>query len=248
MDLGLTGRRAAVAASSTGLGFASAAALAAEGVHVAICGRDKERIAAAAERIGHGAVAIVEDVSTSEGGSRFVQQASEVLGGSPDILIANCGGPPPGTFETTALSSYLPALEQNLLSSVAMCTEAIPPMRAKGWGRVIAITSVAVRQPQGHLILSNTARTGLTGFLKTVAREIAADGVTVNSVLPGGIETDRITALYGGADGLVHKIPAGKLGRPQDFGAIVTFLCSEQASYITGTALAIDGGGDAGLL
>jgi 3-oxoacyl-[acyl-carrier protein] reductase len=248
VDLGLSGRRAAVAASSTGLGYAAAAALAAEGVHVAVCGRDKDRISAAAERIGHGTVPIVQDVSTAAGGARFAKQAAEALGGSLDILVANCGGPPSGDFEQTDVSAYLPAIEQNMLSSIAMCKEAIPPMRQQEWGRVIAITSLAVRQPQPHLVLSNTARTGLTGFLKTVAREIAADGVTVNSVLPGGVATDRIDALYGGPSGLVHKIPAGRLGKPDDFGAIVAFLCSEQAAHITGSALAVDGGGDAALV
>lgn len=248
MDLGISGKRAAVAAASSGLGFATAAALAAEGCRVAICGRDEQRITEAAARIGAGVTALVEDVSTAEGGSRFAERAAEALGGPIDILVANCGGPPAGTFETTSLEAYLPAIEQNMMSAIGMCSTAIPAMRQQGWGRVVAITSLAVRQPQPHLILSNTARTGLTGFLKTVAREIAADGVTVNSVLPGGVDTDRIGVLYGGAQGLVHKIPAGRLGRPQDFGAIVSFLCSEQAAHISGSAIAVDGAADAALV
>jgi len=250
MDLGLSGRRAAVAAASAGLGYASAAALAAEGVTVAICGRDRGRITAAAAAIGPNAVPLVCDVGTSRGGSAFVAQAQEAVG-PLDILVTNAGGPPAGTFASTPLESYGPALELNLLSVVAMCSAAVPGMQERGWGRVVAITSISVRQPIPTLILSNTARAGVTGFLKTLAREVARDGVTVNSAQPGLHATDRVRQLYGdpaAAGAATAGIPTGTIGDPADFGAVVAFLCSLQARYITGAHLQVDGGAYGGLL
>lgn len=250
MELGITGRRAAVAAGSAGLGLATAAALAGEGVHVAICGRDRERVEQAARQIGGECVPLVCDVGTADGGANFVAAAREALGGTIDILVTNAGGPPAGTFASTPLESYPSALELNLLSVVGMCKTAVPDMQAQRWGRVVAITSVSVRQPIANLILSNTARAGVTGFLKTLAREVAGDGVTVNSVQPGFHATDRITALNGGAmpDAGALGIPAGTLGDPADFGRIVAFLCSEHARFVTGSHLPVDGGSYAGLL
>jgi 3-oxoacyl-[acyl-carrier protein] reductase len=243
MDLGIAGRTAAVAAGSAGLGLASARALAADGVRVAICGRDQARLDGAIGTLpGEGHVALVADVSTPEGAAAFVHAAADALGAAPDILVTNAGGPPPGTFESTPLDAYQPALALNLLSVVAMCQEAVPAMRAQGWGRVVAITSVAVKQPIATLILSNTARAGATGFLKTLASEVAADGVTVNSVLPGLHATDRLTKLHGGT------LPRGPVGDPSDFGAVVAFLCSEPARFVTGTAIQVDGGSYPGLL
>lgn len=248
MDLGIAGRRAAVAGASGGLGLASAKALAAAGVHVAICGRDVERITAAAAAVGNGCVPIVQDVSSAAGGEQFIAAAREALGGI-DILIANAGGPPPGTFTSTPVDLYQTALDLNLLSVVGMCKAAIPDMQARHWGRVLAITSVAVRQPIGPLILSNTARAGVTGFLKTVAREVAVDGVTVNTLQPGIHATDRMTQLYGGApDATALGIPAGVVGDPDDFGHVAAFLCSEHAKFITGAQLQVDGGTYGGLL
>jgi 3-oxoacyl-[acyl-carrier protein] reductase len=246
VDLGLDGRTAAVAAASAGLGFASAAALAAEGVRVAICGRDRARIDAAAAQIGH-AIGLVADVSSPAGATGFVAAATEALG-HVDILVTNAGGPPAGTFASTDLEAYGPALDLNLMSVVAMCKAAVDPMRARHWGRVVAITSISVRQPIGTLILSNTARAGATAFLKTLAREVAADGVTVNSVQPGLHATDRLKQLHGGdTAGAARGIPAGVVGDPADFGAIVAFLCSEHASFVTGAAVPVDGGAYAGL-
>jgi 3-oxoacyl-[acyl-carrier protein] reductase len=241
METGLAGRRAAVAAASQGLGFASAAALAAEG------GRSKDRIEAAAARIGDAAVPLVADVSTPDGAARFVAEAREALGGL-DVLVTNAGGPPPGTFATTPLENYTPALALNLLSVVAMCQEAVPGMQAQRFGRIVAITSISVRQPIPNLILSNTARSGVTGFLKTLAREVAGDGVTVNSVQPGTHATQRIRDVYGDLDDTAAGIPAGEVGRPEDFGAVVAFLCSDSARFITGAAIPVDGGAYAGLL
>lgn len=248
MDLGIAGKRAAVAAASGGLGYATAAALVDEGVKVTICGRDRGRIDAAAQKLGPNAVGLVADVSNAVGAGAFVGASVEALGGV-DILITNAGGPPPGNFASTPLDAFPGALDLNLMSVVAMCYAAVPAMRERKWGRVIAITSIAVRQPIPQLILSNTARAGATGFLKTLAREIAADGVTVNSVLPGLHATDRVQQLYGTNSGQAGQgIPAGVLGDPGDFGQSVAYLCSEQARYITGVALQIDGGAYAALL
>jgi 3-oxoacyl-[acyl-carrier protein] reductase len=247
MDLGISGRRAAVAAASKGLGFSVARALADEGVRVAICGRRADAIEAAAARIGSAAVAIVADVSSTAGASGFVRDARAALGGV-DILVANAGGPPPGNFASVTVGQYLDAFELNCRSTIAMCYEAVPEMRAQHWGRVVAITSIAVRQPIPNLILSNTARAGVTGFLKTLAREVAADGVTANSLLPGLHDTERIAALHSGGGDPAGGIPAGVIGDPMDFGRVAAFLCSEHARYITGTAVAVDGGADAALI
>jgi 3-oxoacyl-[acyl-carrier protein] reductase len=155
--------------------------------------------------------------------------------------VANGGGPPPGNFASTDLSLYTTAFEQNCLAVIAMCREAVPAMQAQGWGRVLAITSVSVRQPIPTLILSNTARAGVTGFLKTLAREVAADGVTVNTIQPGSHDTERIRALRGNAGG------GDRIGDPDDFGKIAAFLCSEPAKFLTGAGVHVDGGAYAGL-
>lgn len=251
MDLGIGGRRAAVAASSAGLGFEAARALAAEGVQVAISGRDPARLAAAEERLraeGADVVALEADVSTPEGADEFVRGATAALGGV-DILVANAGGPPPGTFASTTIEAYRQALDLNLLSTVAMCRAAVPPMQAAGWGRVVAITSIGARQPIGRLMASSTARAGVTGFLKVLATEVAPDGITVNSAQPGVHTTDRLASMaVEDLDGLRADIPIGRLGDPADFGAVVAFLCSEQAGFVTGTGLLVDGGAARGLL
>ena len=247
MDLGIAGKRAAVAAASKGLGLGVARALAAEGVRVAICSRSRDAVDAAVAEIGGDAVGLVADVSTVAGATGFVRDAEAALGGI-DILVPNAGGPPPGDFAHTTVDQYLDAFEMNCRGAIAMCYEAVPAMRERKWGRVCAITSIAVRQPIATLILSNTARAGLTGFLKTLAREVAADGVTVNSVLPGLHATDRVTALHAGGGDPAAGIPAGKIGDPADFGRIAAFVCSEPASYLTGAAIQVDGGAYGALL
>ena len=247
MDLGIAGRRAAVAAASKGLGFAVAQALVAEGVQVAICGRHADTIEAAAATLGGETVPFVADVSSVAGATAFVAAARASLGGI-DILVANAGGPPPGTFASVTVDQYLEAFELNCRSTIAMCYEAVPAMREQQWGRVVAITSIAVRQPIPTLILSNTARAGVTGFLKTLAREVAADGVTVNSLLPGLHATERVAQLHAGAGDPAAGIPAGVIGDPADFGQFAAFLCSEPARYVTGTATTVDGGAYAALL
>jgi len=250
MDLGIAGRRAAVAGASAGLGFSTAQALADAGCHVAICGRHADRVNAAAARIGNGCIGLVVDVGDLAGGIAFVEAAIEALGGV-DILVPNAGGPPPGTFASTPADAYAAALDLNLLSVVGMCKTAVPLMQERQWGRVCAITSVSVRQPIPNIILSNTSRAGTTGFLKTLAREVAADGVTVNTAQPGYHATDRVKGLFpAGQTPDVSKlgIPAGVVGQPDDFGKVVAFLCSEPAKFITGAQVPIDGGSYAGLL
>jgi 3-oxoacyl-[acyl-carrier protein] reductase len=251
MELGLSGRRAAVAAASAGLGLASARSLAREGAVVAICGRDADRLEGAASLIrseGGQVEVVVADVGSPEGAAGFVDRAAAALGGEVEILVTNAGGPPRGTFASTALEDYRFAIELNLLSTVAMCQQAVPAMQSAGWGRVVAITSIGARQPIGTLAASTTARTGVTGFLKVLASEVAADGVTVNSAQPGVHDTDRLLSL-GAADraALTDDIPAGRLGDAADFGEVVAFLCSEQARFITGTSILVDGGATRGI-
>jgi 3-oxoacyl-[acyl-carrier protein] reductase len=249
MDLGISGKRAAVAAASQGLGFGTAQALVAAGVRVAICSRRRDAVDAAAAELGGDTVGLVADVSSPAGASEFVEAARDALGGV-DILVANAGGPPPATFETATIDQYATAFDLNCRSTIAMCQEAVPAMRSQQWGRVVAITSIAVRQPIASLILSNTARAGVTGFLKTLAREVAGDGVTVNSLQPGLHATERLTGLNDGAalDGLASGIPVGFLGSADDFGAVAAFLCSQHARFITGAAIPVDGGADMALM
>ncbi|REJ81228.1 MAG: SDR family NAD(P)-dependent oxidoreductase [Acidobacteria bacterium] len=252
MDLGIAGKCAAVAASSTGLGYGCAAALLAEGVSVAICSRSRERIDAAVEKLtpnapsGARVVGIEADVSSEQGAHSFVRQAIEALG-QVDILVANAGGPPPGSPSETALDAYRAALDLNLLSTIAMAQAAVGGMRERGWGRIVAITSVGARQPIGYLAASSVARAGVTSFVKTLATEVAADGVTVNSAQPGLHATDRVTQL-GSADRMAQSVPAKKLGSAEDFGRAVAFLCSQPAQFITGTSLLLDGGQYPGLV
>lgn len=248
MDLGIAGRRAAVAAASAGLGLGAARALSAEGARVAICGRDRARIDTAAAALEGEVVPLVADMSSAEGGRRFVEEAEAALGGI-DILVCNAGGPPPGNFASTTREAYEEALALNMLSSIEMCRAAVPGMQERGWGRVIAITSLGVRQPYAQLIASVSARAGLTGFLKVLAREVIKDGVTVNSLQPGFHDTERVRALTGGdPSSFASQQPAGTIGDADDFGAIAAFLCSEQAKFLTGCGIHVDGGAHTALL
>jgi 3-oxoacyl-[acyl-carrier protein] reductase len=246
MDLGIIGKRAAVAASSSGLGRACAQALVAEGVEVVMCSRDRDRIFRAAREVGGSPV--VADLSTREGATAFIAEATGLLGGL-DILVINVGGSPAGTALGTSLDLYPEAFEQHVTAPIAMCQAAVPSMCEQGWGRVVAITSIAVRQPIPSLTLSNSTRTGLTGYLKTLALEVASTGVTVNSVQPGYHGTARLTEWAGDRlDALVKLVPAAKIGDPAGLGAAVAFLCSEAAGFITGVGLPIDGGENRSLL
>ena len=246
MDLQLIGKRALVTGASSGLGLACAKALIAEGATVTLVARGAERLEKARASLGPRAHALAADLSTPADIDRMVREAEALMGGI-EILVANAGGPPPGSFESTAVEAYPAALQLSLISTVAMCKATVPAMRERGWGCVVAITSIAVREPIAQLILSNTARAGLTGFLKTLATEVAADGVTVNSVQPGLHATDRLREVFGDTDKLASGLPVRKLGDPEDFGRIVAFLCSPTACFITGSAIPVDGGSSRGL-
>jgi len=246
MDLGISGKKAAVAAASTGLGYGCAEALIAEGVQVTICSRHQDRVDEAVATLGGDTIGLVADLSTPEGAAKFVEDSIVALG-SIDILVANAGGPPPGTFASTTIDGYREALDLNLLSTIAMCQAAVPAMQERGWGRVVAITSIGARQPIGSLAASSTARAAVTSFLKVLATEVAGDGVTVNSAQPGIHATDRIKHL-GNTDAIATRIPVGDLGSAADFGKAVAFLASQPARFITGTSLLLDGGAYPGLI
>ncbi|MGH1503502.1 MAG: SDR family oxidoreductase [Acidimicrobiales bacterium] len=251
MDLGLTGRTALVTGASSGLGLASARSLAAEGVAVVMASRSADALDAAVASVADDATgarptAIPADLAEPSSIAALVDAAVAEVG-PLDIVIANAGGPPAGGFADTSLDAYGPALQLNLLASIDLCQRTIPAMRERGWGRVVAITSMTVRQPSPTLILSNTARTGLTSFLKTTALEVAADGVTVNSVLPGLHATPRLEHLGATPEQLAASVPMPEIGRAADFGDVVAFVCSDQARYITGATIPVDGGQVVGL-
>ena len=236
MDLGLSDRRALVTAASKGLGRACAAALAAEGARVFISSRDAVAIEATGKAI-KAAGWTAADVSTEGEPESLVDLAVQKLGGL-DILVVNAGGPPPGTFQSTPLESWEPAFHLTLMSAVRLVKAALPALKRSGQGRVVFITSISVRQPIPNLILSNSLRAGVTALAKTLARELAPDGITVNCLAPDGILTDRIRELKLSA----ANSPMGRFGDPSEFAAACAFLCSKQAGYITGQMLGVDGG------
>lgn len=240
MDLGISGRVALVTGASKGLGFGIAQALAREGATVAIASRSREQIDAAAATIG--AHAFVHDASDVHNVPALVRQVSEELG-PIDILVANSGGPPasPDAFSFT-LAQWRAAYELLLLGAVALIEAALPTMREQKWGRVLSLSSSVVREPSRVLVLSAAHRAGLLAAMKTFASQVAADGVTVNTLLPGVIATDRARELGADSPDRVAQIPAGRLGTVEEFAAAAAFLCSEPAAYITGTTLLVDGG------
>jgi 3-oxoacyl-[acyl-carrier protein] reductase len=247
MDIGLTGKRAAVAAATQGLGFGVAQALANEGVTVAICGRSQEKVDAAVAQLGPDAIGIVADVNTPDGAVAFVHSAMAQVGGL-DILVTNTGGPPPGRAAEMDVHAYETAFASLCSSAIAMCDAVLPEMRGQGWGRIVAITSTSVREPIATLALSNVARSAYTSYLKSLSGDVASAGITVNSVQPGLHATQRIADLHSGnVDDVARSTPTGHLGDPIDFGAVVAFLCSEQAKYINGAAVPVDGGAYKGL-
>ena len=217
MDLGISGRTALVTGASRGLGLSSARALSNAGVKVCLVSRSTDRLSIAAQELSNDCHTIASDLSDPSSIQTMLKEVKETFG-CVDILVANAGGPPPGNFETTETEDFSEALQLNLLSTVEMCKGLIPEMTHQGWGRVVAITSIAVREPMAQLILSNTARSGLTSFLKTTATEVAGAGVTVNSIQPGLHATERLTELYEDLKGVAGNVPTGKLGDPDDLG------------------------------
>lgn len=263
MDLSLTGKVALVCAASKGLGRAAALALAREGAKVAICARGPETLAHTAEEIrsatGADVLPIVADVALKQDVSRLVTEAVQHFGGL-DILVTNAGGPKSGPFSSLSDEDWQQAVDQLLLSVVRLCAEVVPHLKQRGGGRIIHVTSVAVKQPVDNLMLSNSIRAAVVGFAKTLANELARDHILVNCVAPGYTRTDRVQELLqasarreGVDEGeierrLVAGIPLGRMGEPDEFGAVVAFLASARASFITGSVIAIDGGSVKGLL
>ncbi len=257
MDLGIRDRTALVAASSGGMGRAIANALAAEGCKVAICSRDADRIASTAQDIrdGHGVevFAAAADVSDIDAVETFVSEARSALG-PISILVTNAGGPPAGKFDDFEADDWRKAFELNFISTWAMIRAALPDMREQRWGRVVTLTSTSVRQPIDGLILSNGIRSAVIGMLKTLASEFGPANILFNNAGPGLIATDRLMniaqkradAAGVTRDEMIAKLSEGpalkRVGQPEEFAAVVAFLCSEKASYVTGTSLMIDGG------
>jgi 3-oxoacyl-[acyl-carrier protein] reductase len=257
MDLGIRGKIALVAASSRGLGRASAAALAAEGVDLVLCARGEQALRDAAADIrrstGARVVDVVADVAT-KAGIDAVLSAAEREFGHVDILVTNGGGPPAGPFESHAPDAWDAAVRGTLTSVVELVRGVLPGMRERRWGRIVNVTSIAVKQPVDGLILSNSVRAAVTGFARTLANEVAPLGITVNNVMPGYTRTARVEELAdrrATLEGTTRdaafaawesQIPMGRLGEPAEFGAMVAFLCSAQASYTTGASIPVDGG------
>jgi 3-oxoacyl-[acyl-carrier protein] reductase len=248
MDLGLRGRTAIVCGASSGLGLGSAEALAEEGANVAMLARRREQLELDAERIG--ALAVRGDVTNAADLERLVSKTLEAFGGI-DIVVWNSGGPPPGKAAEITDDSLEAAFELLLLPAVRLVRLALPHLERSPAGRVICITSSAVKEPVPHLALSNTIRPGVTGWAKSLARELGPKGITVNCVAPGRIDTPRMKEVYG-EDGPsaeeLAQIPLGRMGTPREFGDVVCFLASERAAYVTGVTLLVDGGISRGLL
>ena len=257
MDLGLRGKVALVAAASRGLGRATAEALALEGASLVICARGADALEdardAISQRTGVDVDMVAADVSTADGIANVWQRTRERFG-HVDILVTNAGGPPSGPFESHDWGVWQRSVELTLRSAVELTRLVLPGMKERRWGRILNVTSIAVKQPVDGLMLSNSIRSAVTGFARTLANEVAAYGVTVNNLLPGFTRTDRVeqlnaeTAAREGvtvadvARRIEAQIPMRRLGEPEEFAALAAFLASEQAAYITGQSIVVDGG------
>jgi 3-oxoacyl-[acyl-carrier protein] reductase len=257
VDLGLEGKVALVAAASKGLGRAIAEELAAEGASVALCARGKEALERTRDVIARSTntdvIAITGDVSRAEDVERIVRATLEKFG-RIDILVTNAGGPPSGKFESLTPEMWKQAVDLTLMSVINLTSAVLPGMKERKWGRVINVTSIAVKQPVDGLMLSNSLRSAVTGFARTLANEVAPLGITVNNILPGYTRTERVEQLSDATakrEGITREaavgkweseIPMKRLGEPREFAALAAFLASERASYITGTSISVDGG------
>jgi 3-oxoacyl-[acyl-carrier protein] reductase len=241
MDLGISGRRALVCGASRGLGFACAQALAREGVAVTLAARRRDTLTSAAARIeaetGILPTTALADITTEAGRRHALAACPE-----PDILVTNAGGPPGADFRELEVAGWIEALQANFLPAVELIRATVDGMASRGFGRIVNITSLTVRLPVQQLDLSNATRLALTGYVAGVARQIAPGHVTINNLLPGTIATERIRELGATAEKLIAKVPMGRAGDPQEFGAACAFLCSRQAAYITAQNLLVDGG------
>jgi 3-oxoacyl-[acyl-carrier protein] reductase len=255
VDFGIRGRLALVTGASAGIGEAVALALAPEGVRLAVAARRSDRLEALAKRA-------LELGASDARGFEFDQKSSATIEtmlddvhaafGSVDILVLNGGGPKAGTFTDTAIEDWDAGYRAVLRSMLSMVERVVPAMRANGWGRIVALTSTSVKQPIDTLVLSNAFRTALVSALRTLANEVASEGITVNCIATGRVETDRLRALYGGSDEAMHgaaaaDVPAGRVATPAEFAPLAAFLCSQPASYVTGQTISIDGGLTRGL-
>jgi 3-oxoacyl-[acyl-carrier protein] reductase len=263
MDLGLSGKIALVAAASRGLGRAVAEELAREGAQLVVCARGAEALSETAASIraatGVTVIEVVADLSKAGDLARVSQSALDAFG-RVDVLVTNSGGPPAGPFESHSHEAWEEAIRQSLHSVVGLTRAVLPGMKERRWGRIINVTSIAVKQPVDNLILSNSVRAAVTGFARTLANEVAPFGITVNNVLPGYTRTQRVedlaqrnAALRGTSPADERsvwegQIPMARLGEPAEFAAMVAFLASERASYTTGASIPVDGGWIRGLL
>src|SRR5437660_1969112 len=257
MDLGLSGKVALVAAASRGLGRAVAEELATEGASLVLCARGTEALNETCAHIeqtaGAPVVGVIADVSIPGDVSRVVHSGLERFG-RIDILVTNAGGPPAGQFENLTREQWEAATRLTLFSAVELARQVLPGMKARRWGRILNITSIAVKQPVDNLILSNSLRAAVTGFARTLANEVASFGITVNNIMPGYTRTERVEELSRmmaekeaiTAEEFVARwekeIPMRRIGKPGEFAALAAFLVSERASYITGTSIPVDGG------
>lgn len=263
MDLGLKGKVALVAGSSQGLGRAIADTLAAEGVDLVINSRSAEKLATVKEEIEAATGARIEAVEcdlTPPGGAESLVGAAVEAFGRVDVLVTNTGGPPAGMFEDHSPEVWRDAIAQNFDSVVNLVRAVLPGMKERNWGRIVNVTSISVKQPVEGLILSNSIRAGVTGFAKTISNEVAPYNITVNNVLPGYTRTERLIHLAEAVserdgktidevyEGWAAEIPLGRLAEPPEVGSVAAFLCSEQASYVTGQSVAVDGGWIKGLM